>query len=60
VGKQLMFKLEFETDDDAFQNDNFSSEVERILKAVTERVKRGDTEGKIRDNNGNAIGTFSW
>ena len=55
-----MFKLEFETDDDAFQNDNFSVEVERILKAVTERVKRGDTEGKIRDNNGNAIGTFSW
>ena len=55
-----MFKLEFEMDDDAFQNDNFSSEVERILKAVTERVQRSDTQGKIRDNNGNAIGTFSW
>jgi hypothetical protein len=55
-----MFKLEFETNDDAFQNDNFSSEVERILKAVTERVQRGDTEGKIRDSNGNAIGKFSW
>jgi hypothetical protein len=55
-----MFKLEFEIDDDAFQHDNFSSEVERILKAVTERVQRGDKEGKIRDNNGNAIGTFSW
>ena len=55
-----MFKIEFETDDDAFQHDNFSSEVERILKADTERVKRGDKEAKIRDNNGNAIGTFSW
>lgn len=55
-----MFKIQFETDNAAFQDDNFTFEVERILKEVTEKVNNGYTEGSILDVNGNVVGEFSW
>ena len=55
-----MFKLEFTTDNAAFQDDNFTSEVERILSKVASQVNEGHTEGSILDSNGNLIGHFFW
>jgi hypothetical protein len=55
-----MFKLEFKTDNAAFQDDNFAYEVKRILYKVALQVNNGQTEGNILDVNGNLIGHFSW
>jgi hypothetical protein len=55
-----MFKLEFKTDNAAFQDDNFAYEVERILHKVASQVNEGKTEGSILDYNGNLIDHFSW
>lgn len=55
-----MFKLEFATDNAAFQDGNFPHEVERILHKVASHVNEGKTEGSILDCNGNLVGYFSY
>ena len=50
-----MFKMKFQTENAAFENDQ---EVVRILKEVAEKIKNGASGGKIRDINGNTVG--SW
>jgi len=52
-----MFTLKFKTDNAAFGDDK-SFEVLRILKDVSHKIEMGQTEGSIRDINGNTIGTF--
>ena len=52
-----MFKLEFETGNAAFDE---TEEISRILRDVARRIETGATSGKIRDTNGNAVGSFSF
>lgn len=51
-----MFKLEFTTNNEAFSEDRMPYECAGILAAVASNMKDGDTEGTIRDTNGNKIG----
>lgn len=58
-----MFKLQFDTDNDAFA-ENPGEEIERILhdvasKAHTVAFPGGDFSGRIFDENGNGIGSWS-
>ena len=50
-------KIEFKTSGQAFE-DYGDTEVERILEEIIKKVKRGHTEGKILDINGNSIGKW--
>lgn len=52
-----MFKIEFETINAGVQS---PEQVSRILKHIGSKVLNHETEGKIRDNNGNTIGKWSW
>ena len=52
-----MFKLQFETDNSAF-DDGAATEVARILRAIADRVEDGNFEGFATDNNGNSVGKF--
>ena len=54
-----MFKLEFETDNAAFEG-RPSVEVARILRDIANRLYQHpqDTDGSISDVNGNTIGIY--
>lgn len=52
-----MFKIEFETINAGIQT---AEEISRILKHIGQKVTNNETEGKIRDVNGNSIGSWSW
>jgi hypothetical protein len=69
----MSFKLDFETDNDAFQDGNLTAEVVRILTVVATQVLRSDIRNldpdldgtetvsvtqSVRDINGNKIGTW--
>ena len=56
-----MFKLEFETDGAAFADGHEGrAEIATILNLLAVRIWKGsDTEGPIRDSNGNTIGRWS-
>ncbi len=51
-----MFKLEFETDNAAFED--FEGEVSRIVQDVARCVEAGRRRGKVSDANGNAVGKW--
>lgn len=53
-----MFKLEFETDNAAFDGDDIVTETVRILRAVAERIEDGSERPSIRDINGHIIGRY--
>lgn len=53
-----MFKLQFKTDNDAFQP-NPAMEVCAILREITKLIDEGETSGSCRDSNGNAVGTWA-
>ena len=55
-----MFNIEFETKNAAFQDDNFTHEVKRILDEIADDVAEGITEGSILDINGDVVGQWSW
>lgn len=52
-----MFKIEFDTLNAGIQT---AEEISRILKHVGQYLSNGETEGRIRDNNGNTIGSWEW
>ena len=52
-------KIEFETDNQAFEEDVKTLEIARILNRVRDRVERGEESGLIKDINGNTIGTWA-
>lgn len=54
-----MFKIEFETDNSAFE-DGGSYEVARVLKDIADAVESGITHDCIMDYNGNVIGAWAW
>lgn len=55
-----MFKLEFTTDNAAFEGDDGANEVARILKKIANAVSGDGSEGgTIHDFNGNKVGQWS-
>lgn len=52
-----MFKLEFETDNAAFETDA-AAEANHILQEIAGSLRAGYTEGIIQDRNGNKIGRY--
>ena len=48
-------KINIETENEAFDN---PSELPRILLEIVDRINQGETQGIIRDINGNKVG--SW
>lgn len=53
-----MFKLEFGTDNAAFDDIDGPAEIRRILKEIAGRIVLGSTSGNIHDINGNKIGHY--
>lgn len=53
-----MFKLQFDTDNAAFDGDSQWTEMPRILREVATNVEHGILSGVIRDINGNRIGAY--
>lgn len=54
-----MFKMEFKTDNAAFNDDNGYSESVQILEHITQLVAQEYCQGPIHDSNGNTIGHWS-
>lgn len=54
----MNFTLSFTMDNAAFE-DEPATESARILRDIAEKVEAGHGGGKIRDINGNSIGTWS-
>lgn len=53
-----MFKLQFSTENAAFEGDSKWMEIDTILRAVADRAGDGQTSGTIRDSNGNRVGQW--
>ena len=51
--------VKFCTDNAAF-DDNAGPEINQAFSKVMIAISRGDTEGTIKDTNGNTIGQWSW
>lgn len=55
----MTFLLKIETDNAAFADGNAASEVARILRETATKIESGHTDGKLRDSNGNTVGSFA-
>lgn len=53
-----VFRLTIETNNDAFTNGRKPIELARLLNVVAKRIRNGETEGQVRDANGNTVGRF--
>lgn len=53
-----MFKLQFSTDNAAFDRPNHYAETARILRVVADCVEKGTRSGNLHDLNGNRVGSF--
>ena len=53
-----MFKIEIETGNAAFEDDNRNYELARILRQIAERLENGENAGRVLDINGNKVGSF--
>ncbi len=49
--------ITFDADNAAFED--MHDECARILRAIAEKIDRGETGGDVRDINGNKVGTWS-
>lgn len=57
----LVFRLRFDCDNAAFDDNGVGTEIATVLRDLAERIERGDATGlyqNVRDTNGNVIGTF--
>ena len=52
-------KIKFSTDNAAFEEYGLEYQTETIFERIMQRIKNGETEGKIQDINGNNIGEWS-
>ncbi len=55
----MSFRLEIQTDNDAFVGITGPTEVARILHKVESQVTYGQTQGTVMDVNGNTVGSWS-
>jgi len=51
--------IKFNTDNAAFEEYGMDYQIECIFERILQRIKNGETEGKIQDINGNNIGNWS-
>lgn len=57
----MKFILEINCDNATFEgHENTCAEVRRILLAAASRVFNGQPDGKLRDYNGNKVGSFRF
>jgi hypothetical protein len=54
-----MFSLKFDTDNAAFRDGDFSTEIARVVRTVAEKIEAGIIDGAVYDLNGNRIGEFA-
>lgn len=54
----MKVRLSLDTDNAAFEDDRWESEVARILRATAVKVEAGGTGFIVRDANGNKVGKF--
>ena len=52
-------KIKFNTSNAAFEEYGMTYQIETIFERIIQRIKGGETEGKIQDINGNNIGEWS-
>jgi hypothetical protein len=52
-------KIKFNTGNAAFEEYGMIYQIETIFERIIQRIKGGETEGKIQDINGNNIGEWS-
>jgi hypothetical protein len=59
-----MIKIEFDTDnaafDDSVEQGSFFCEVEQVLEQVKRGLDSGRDEGRMRDSNGNLVGYWKY
>jgi len=55
----MTFKVEFETDNAAFEGYEKRYEIARILAVIAKKVVNGEEPGAVVDINGNTVGTFT-
>lgn len=56
-----MFELKIETDNAAFEGDvERVVEITRLMNLVSLRLSDGEIEGKLRDINGNTVGSYTY
>lgn len=55
----MKFRLEFETDNAAFEGDQKLFECARILRRAADQLFSGRGSAEIRDVNGNLVGAWS-
>jgi len=53
-----MLKIEFSMENDYFSYDPVGTAIETI-ESIIKLIKRGETEGKVWDINGNSVGNYS-
>jgi hypothetical protein len=53
-----MVKIEFSTDNEAFQDESKEYAIIGIIQAIATRIHDGVTQGVIHDINGNNIGKW--
>lgn len=59
--ENLVFRLRFDCDNAAFEDNGIGSEIGRILRELASRIERGEATGlhqNVKDQNGNIVGTF--
>jgi hypothetical protein len=54
----MKFEMSFDMDNAAFE-DQPATEAGRIINQTARKLMNGETEGKVRDINGNIIGQWS-
>lgn len=54
----MTLKIEFGTDNAAFDNEGKESEIGRILREIAEDIENGSKSHSIRDINGNPVGYY--
>lgn len=56
----MRFTFEIETDNAAFEGPGLALETARLLEAAARKVRDGYEQGRARDVNGNAVGTWGF
>jgi hypothetical protein len=51
-------KIQFSTDNAAFEDNGREEEIARILRRIADKIESGAVAGTARDSNGNRVGTF--
>lgn len=56
----MKFEIRIKSDNDALTNEDAPVEIARILRSIATRIVQGENVGKVRDINGNTVGTYNY